>query len=245
MAQSQAAPATLGGALQPLTLDVTIGYELAKGNLVSCPAMAVDPTFLAQITPVPAARRRRARGAGAGDDREVGAARRDAVPRRRARRRDVHRPRRQGRAVRQGQGRPEDRAAHRRGRRVLRRAVAARRRLAHRDRPGLRGGDALRARPRGPPAAVPQAPRRRARHARRDGPDDAQGELAAPGARVAQRQRAGRGASAANIVLRVADWVANFSGSITFLVLHVVLLRGVDRLQLDAVRRSIRSRTIC
>jgi len=30
VAQSQAAPATLGGALQPLTLDVTIGYELAK-----------------------------------------------------------------------------------------------------------------------------------------------------------------------------------------------------------------------
>ncbi len=30
MAQSQAAPTTLGGALQPLTLDVTIGYELAR-----------------------------------------------------------------------------------------------------------------------------------------------------------------------------------------------------------------------
>ena len=27
---AQATPATLGGALQPLTLDVTIGYELTR-----------------------------------------------------------------------------------------------------------------------------------------------------------------------------------------------------------------------
>ena len=29
-AMTQAAPESLGGALQPLTLDVTIGYELAR-----------------------------------------------------------------------------------------------------------------------------------------------------------------------------------------------------------------------
>ena len=33
-------------------------------------------------------------------------------------------------------------------------------------------------------------------------------------------------AAESNIVLRVADWVANFSGSITFLVLHVVAFAG-------------------
>ena len=36
-------------------------------------------------------------------------------------------------------------------------------------------------------------------------------------------------------MLRVADWVANFSGSITFLVLHVGHLRGVDRAQLGVL----------
>ena len=55
----------------------------------------------------------------------------------------------------------------------------------------------LRARSRGPPAAVPQAPRCGARHARRDGRHDAQGERAAPGARREERQRGGRGAIAA------------------------------------------------
>jgi CRP/FNR family transcriptional regulator, cyclic AMP receptor protein len=96
----------------------------------------------------------------------------------------------------------------------------ARRWLAHRDRNRRRGELALRPRSRGHPAAVQEASRSRPRHARRDGPDDAQGNALLQ-ARVSRNVNEAA-ESKLSLLDRIADVIAAFSGSMAFLILNGV-----------------------